>query len=303
MSNNVFIYDNYKLSHSGITKYTTYEGIYRKIKHKSLQNLLNYTQITGEILTTTNEAERTRHLNPNQSRKIKQTCNKLSYYSKQRKFTSKKSGAYKMKVSFITLTAPELTTHTQFLLAFDYFLDYLRRTANCVFIYKKELGEKNKHLHVHIMINNFIPYYIVSWKWKRLLLAQNVVWPLNEKGEQSSSHSRIELPRNDKHTGHYLSKYMSKAYDLPKECGLIWGKSEIFNTLKETVLIESDIEYSELEILKAHGKLVGDQFVSHLCIDLLTVKEFAPKLFAVFQIQFNEFQRELCLPQHFFFID
>lgn len=295
----MIVYDNYKLSHTGIIKYTTFEGFIRKCHNNSLKNLVNYTCITGDIM---NEEKTTRKLSANQSKKIRNYCTKLSYYSQKRIFKTKNSKTYSMKVAFITLTAPESTTTIQFLSAFDHFLDYLRRTANCVYVWKKELGSKSGHFHIHIMINNFIPYYIVSWKWKRLLISEGVIWPINNKGKDTSSHTRIELPYSTKAAGAYIAKYMSKAYELPKDCGYIWGKSEILDQCKELVFMEGELDYNELSEIKRHGKLINHDYVAILIIDLLKVKQFAPRIGTVFEQMYIEFSEKITLPQRFNYI-
>lgn len=299
----IVVYDNYKLSHSGITKYRAFEGFSRKIHYNSLSNLLNHKSIQLDVLDNIEQENLTRHLNDQQSKKCKRSCSKLCYYSAERIFESKKSGKYKMKVSFLTLTAPEGTSNKQFLKAFEGFLDYLRRTANCVYVWKKELGEQNKKLHVHLLINNFIPYYIVSWKWKRLLIAQNVKWPQNENGKDTTSHYRIELPKSKKMVSSYIAKYMSKAYELPKDCGYIWGKSPIIDACKEITFSDGEIDEDELRIIGNLNKIVGDEFLKHVCVDLLTVKDIAPSIFAAFEKQYMEFMQIITLPQKFKYVD
>ena len=184
--------------------------------------------------------------------------------------------------------------------AFGHFLDYLRRTANCVYVWKKELGESGGKLHFHIMLNNFIPYYIVSWKWKRLLINEGVVWPLNEQGKSTESHYRIELPRSKRKIGHYISKYMSKAYALPVEYGFIAGHSKLLDTCMEVKIIEGDIPMDELEKIMSSHKVIRGEFVSHICVDLLHVKHIAPKIGALFESQYIQFCETLTLPQKFF---
>jgi hypothetical protein len=184
--------------------------------------------------------------------------------------------------------------------AFNHFLDYLRRTANAVFVWKKELGESGEKLHFHLMINNFIPFYIVSWKWKRLLINEGVSWPLNEKGIATDSHYRIELPRSRQKIGHYISKYMSKAYALPQEYGYISGHSKLLDTCAEIHIIESDLPLEELNRIMSSRKVIRSEFMSHVCVDLLHVKAIAPKIGALFEEQYIKFCETLTLPQKFY---
>jgi hypothetical protein len=207
-----------------------------------------------------------------------------------------------MKVAFLTLTAPETTTHEQFRLAFEHFLDYLRRTANCIYVWKKEIGENGKKLHVHIMINNFIPYYIVSWKWKRLLISQGVNWPKNNKGQDTNAHTKIELPHNPRQTGAYIAKYMSKGFECDGDVGYLWGKSAELDKCKEIVLSEGDIYTDELFELKKVGKYIQHDYVSILVCDLLKVKDIAPHIYEIFNDQYIRFSTDLTLPQKFYYI-
>lgn len=295
------VYYETKLSHSGITGYKVFENCYRSIHKNSLSNLIQNNNITNQLEELSGTILNKRHLNATQSRKIKNYSNKLCYYSRVRTFHSKKTGSYKFKVSFLTLTAPEKTTGKQLIKAFEHFLDYLRRTANCNYVWKKELGESGKHLHIHILINNFIPYYIVNWKWKRLLLAEGVEWPKNEKGEDTSSHYRVELPKSRRLIAHYIAKYMSKAFELPKEYGYISGHSEVLETCKDIKFIENDIPREEVEALKNNYRTIQDQFITHICVDLRTIQYLAPTIHYHFMKQFNEFQEKITLEQKFWY--
>ena len=303
-------YYNFKLTHTGIVSYKGFDNCTRHISSKSLINLKNYNPDNENNMFSNipfdsclgylnSEKEVKRQLTEKQSKEVKKYCNKLSYYSGIREFKSRKSGNYKFKVSFLTLTAPTDTEIPQFLKAFELFLDYLRRTANCVYVWKKEFGKKGEKLHVHIMLNNFIPYYIVDWKWKRLLIAQGVNWPTNEKGKQTSSHYRIEIPKNPKQVGGYLSKYMGKINYCKENIGYLWGKSKILTECKETVLIESEIPNSEIfEIYKKY-KTIGTEWVKICLVDLKKIQKLAPELYNIFMNQFFDFQSKITLPQRF----
>jgi hypothetical protein len=207
-----------------------------------------------------------------------------------------------MKVAFITLTSPANTTNEQMLKAFNHFLDYLQRTANCVYVWKKELGEANSKLHYHIVVNNFVPYYIINWKWKRLLIAEGVKWPLNDKGRDTTSHYRIELPRNAKLVSHYIAKYMSKAYDLPGNMGYVYGNSRVLTELKEKDLAEWEVNTNELEVIKKSHKTIVHDYTQHICCNLLHLSKLAPDLYEQFMIQYVQFSEKITLPQKFRYV-
>jgi hypothetical protein len=308
-----YVYWNSKFSHSGITGYKVFEGYTRKMSKNSLSNLLNRKKALDDFnkemlgdgsseYVKVSQKPKFRTLSSHQSKKCRHYCQKLCYYSGNRQFTSKISGKYSFKVAFLTLTTPSNCTPQQSLKAFGFFLDYLRRTANCTYVWKKELGEKNEGLHYHILINNFIPYYIVSWKWKRLLIAEGVEWPKNIEGKETSSHYRIELPRKLKKVNYYISKYIAKEAGLPSEYGYIWGKSEVLDKCKEFQAMADDIPYEEVKVLKTHFKTVRTDYITHICVDLLKVKDIAPELFIIFEQQYLEFQEKITLPQKFYYV-
>lgn len=298
----IVVYNAYKLTHSGITGYKVFEGFDRKMKKKSLENLVNQNGGTAENLTYANNKKFTRTLSPAQSRRCKSLCQKLCYYSATRSFTSKKTGKYHFKVAFLTLVAPASTEPGQFLKAFDHFIDYLRRTANCIYVYKKELGETGNKLHVHILINNFIPFYIVSWKWKRLLINEGVEWPNNKAGKDTTSHYRIELPKSKKMVASYIAKYMSKAYELPKQYGYLTGHSQEIDACREIQLFEGTELEEEIFKMCQKYKIVGTKYVKHLCVDLMTIKDMFPGIFALFEKQYLNFSETLTLLQKFKYV-
>lgn len=277
-----------KISHSGITGYKVYENCNRVIHKKSLLNLSEKKVLSSG-----------RTLNKAQSRRVTRMCQKLAYYSATRIFESKKSGKYKFKVAFLTLTAPASATNEQRINAFNNFLNYLRRTANCVYVWKKELGKNEDNLHFHIMINNFIPFYIVDWKWKRLLMAEGVTWPLNEKGEHTKSHYRIELPKNAKHVARYVSKYLSKAEMIPKSLGYVAGHSDIINDCKEIEFIPDPDEEQEIKKLQETHYTIYEDHYTHICCNMLHAKKDFPRLGALFESMYMEFCEKLTLPQKF----
>lgn len=329
------VYWNNKLKHSGITSYKVFENINRRPHSNSLQNLLNNRSFTNsdlnqyidtfqslsdddqrsrlndEVCESLNhddysiylkQTRQIRNLNPSQSKKVRSLVEKLTYYTQTRKFTSSKGKKLNMKVAFITLTSPENTTNEQMLKAFNHFLDYLQRTANCVYVWKKELGEQNSKLHYHIVVNNFVPYYIINWKWKRLLVSEGVDWPLNEKGRDTTSHYRIELPKNAKLVSHYIAKYMSKAYDLPGNMGYVYGNSRILTELKETDLAEWEVNTNELEAIQKSHKTIKHDYTQHICCNLLHLSKLAPDLYKLFMEQYVQFSEKITLPQKFRYV-
>jgi hypothetical protein len=296
------VYGESKLSHSGITSYKVFDGYTRKIHANSLKNLINQVQAMYDGKPAEILKKEERCLNKVQSRKVKRIANKLAYYSRIRTFTSKKTGSYKFKVGFITLTNPGNASDIQLLHAFEHFLDYLRRTALCHYVWKKERGEKGHALHFHIMVNNFIPYYIIAWKWKRLLLNEGVKWSKNEKGNDTDSHTRIELPRSRRLVAHYIAKYMSKAYSIERGLGYLTGYSEILDELKDQKFLEGELDSEEILILQKCFRTIKDVFLSHVFCDLRRVQDIAPTIFYWFDRQFREFQDKITLEQKYYYV-
>jgi hypothetical protein len=206
-----------------------------------------------------------------------------------------------MKVAFLTLTAPENYTTQQINTAFESFLDYLTRTANCRFVYKKEVGFKNGKFHIHLMINNFIPFYIVAWKWKKLLMFQNPVWPKYDNGKDYNSHTRIELPRSKKMAAAYIAKYMTKEGFIVEPVGRLWGASDCIKKCKELILIENDVNVVEYHKLLDCRKVIQDDFMTFVCVDWFEVKDIAPDLYRQFLRQYYKFSEIISLEQKFKF--
>jgi hypothetical protein len=330
------VYRASKLTHTGVIGYRVFENCNKKVHRNSIANLLSSTLhgsdtlnwlisqykaclvdyerdlINGQARSMLDQENFDRYLTftrqhrliaPNQSRKIRSLCQKLTYYSPTRVFSSKRSGKYKMKVAFITLTAPETAETSQILEAFKIFMDYLQRTANCNYVWKKELGEKSHMLHFHVLINNFIPYYLISWKWKRALISSGVAWPSGVNGVDSTSHYRIEMPRSKEQVAHYISKYLSKVYEMPGEYGYLYGHSSILSKLKEKTIYEGDIEEKEIPLLMAKSKVITKDHVTIICADLLNLDSNLPKLAALFEAQYKEFTELIGLPQKFHFVE
>lgn len=306
------VYWSHIIKHNGICSYKTFEGFTRKMSTNSLSNLnkRNYYSYFDEEKEQTiliddviKDSRVTQYcITPAISKKIKEACNKLHYYTANRKFTSKKSGTYNFKTAFITLTAPENYTPNEINNAFNGFLDYLGRTANCVYVYKKEVGFKSGLLHFHIMVNNFIPYYIISHKWRKLLIAQNPNFPTDNNGKYTNSHSRIELPRNPKQANSYISKYMSKGTEIWFKVGKLWGCSKLLKELKEIKFIEDELPLNLLERLSRFNKLLLTEYSSFICLNPLKLgKEFA-EIKEEFLIQYTEFSQKISLPQRFQYV-
>jgi hypothetical protein len=326
------VYEVSKLTHNGIIGFKRFEGVNRKVSSKSFENLLSSSNLSNETLSelvlayknATSDAKRSavnnkaivllnqegydlylvkthqsRNLNAAQSRKVRKMSEKLNYYTATRKFTSKKTGQYSMKIAFLTLTTPSNASPQQSLSAFTKFLEYLHRTANCHYVWKKELGDESMHLHYHIVINNFIPYYIVSWKWKRLLIGEGVSFSSSDSNHDTNAHSRIELPKSAKQVSHYISKYMSKAYELPGDFGYIAGFSQILNKLPELIIEPDNILTEDIRNLMKISKVIKHDYVSIICVDLLKVKDKFPNLFSVFEVQYLANSDLVTLPQKF----
>lgn len=306
------IYYQHKIFHNGISTYKVFDGFTRKMKDSSLQNLLKtnyYTNESGEEIeiklnSSANPCEKIRQyvISESISKKIKKQCSKLVYYSGTRHFESKKSGKYNFKVAFLTLTAPEMFTTQEINEAFKHFQDYMYRTANCQYVYKKEIGFKSGKFHIHVLINNFIPYYIIRDKWQKLLMNQRNEWSYDEKGKPTTSHYRIELPRSKKLVASYISKYMSKACELFENVGKLWGCSEGLKNCKEDSYIENELNMEHLLLLSNSCKTFLTDYSSFIALDPLRLRGVFDDIFLKFDEQFRRFAEILTMPQKFKYV-
>ena len=92
---------------------------------------------------------------------------------------------------------------------------------------------------------------------------------------------------------------MSKAYDLPGDYGYISGHSSCLNYLKELTLIEGDYPLDEINRLVDHFKTIRRDYVSIICVDLLTIADLCPRIHALFEAQYIAFSMAITLPQKF----
>ena len=129
-------------------------------------------------------------------------------------------------------------------------------------------------------------------------MAEGVQWPLSDKGKPTNAHTRIELPKNKRLIAHYIAKYLSKAFEMPKEYGYISGHSEVLEELKEVAFIESELPIQELQEICKHYKTIKDTFITHTCVDLMQVKDIAPVIFEYFRQQYEGFKEMISLPEH-----
>lgn len=292
------VYFSHKISHTGITTFKVFEGFPRKVSDSSKLNLYQNRQNTHEKDSTTN-INVGKRISEQTGKRIFKYCQKLAFYSAVRKFSTSKGKEFKFKVSFLTLTAPENYTTQQINKAFGHFLDYLTRTANCTYVYKKEVGHKSGHFHIHLLINNMIPYYIVSWKWKRLLMNENIDWPVSDNGKDTNSHSRIELPKSKRMVSAYLAKYMGKTDYVTENVGSLWGKSKVLDDCKEIQLIENDIDGEEYRKLAEVSRYYESEFVTFISVEWWKIKSFCPEIYKVFEKQYMDFSQRITQDQKF----
>lgn len=294
------VYWQHKISHNGLCTYKVFENCTRSISQNSINNLTQFSNEKREKDSTSN-TEVAPSISKATSKRIFRVSQKLAYYSGTRKFTNSKGKEFSFRINFLTLTAPNNFTTQQINKAFEHFLDYVSRTANCNFVYKKEVGFKSGHFHIHMLLNNFIPYYVVSWKWKRLLMAQNPEWPQTEAGKDYNAHTRIEIPHNKRQTTSYIAKYLTKDGHVYENVGRLWGCSRVLNDTKEYTFIENDIDREEYEKLTKVFKTIQDDFMTFICFNPLDVKRLCPKLYKVFNEMYTEFCQKITLPQKFTF--
>lgn len=292
------VYFTHKISHTGITTYKVFEGYTRNVTDTSKANLMR--GITGGLeKDSTANMKIGKTISEATGKKIFKYCQKLAFYSSNRQFSTSKGKQFKFRVSFLTLTAPDHYTTEEINRAFERFLDYLTRTANCRYVYKKEVGEKNGKFHIHLMINNMVPYYIVSHKWKKCLMFENQYWPKYDDGKDYNTHSRIELPRSKRMVSAYISKYMGKGGYIIEKVGNLWGKSKVLDDCKEIQLIENDINPEEYRRLAEISRYYESEFVTFISVEWFKIKSFCPNIYSIFEQQYMTFCEQISLPQKF----
>lgn len=136
----------------------------------------------------------------------------------------------KHKLSFITLTIPDLETltgkeaHKKLL---EPMLLWLRRYHGLrSYIWKAEL-QKRGQLHYHITSNVYIAHQELKDKWNELLTLNNYNRKYREeKGHTNANSTDIKEVRKISNLGGYLTKYFTKAYQNEKSIGgKVWDCS------------------------------------------------------------------------------
>ena len=103
---------------------------------------------------------------------------------------------------------------------------------------------------------------------------------------------------------------MTKEYTLPssikniifsgeEKVGHLWGCSQVLKDLKETILIEGEINNPELFSIYNANKIVGNEWVKICLVDWKLVKSIAPTIYSIFEKQFYDFQEKISLTQRF----
>jgi hypothetical protein len=133
-------------------------------------------------------------------------------------------------------------------------------------------------------------------------LAEGINFNKKDESGETDSHYRIELPRSKKEVAHYIAKYLSKAYELPGQYGYISGHSSVLSSLKETTLMEGEYPEEEIRSLMKVTKVLRQPHVTIVCCDLLKLKAKFPKLYEIFEKQYQEFSSIITLPQKFNYV-
>ena len=297
-NNSTLIYNNYKFTHNGILTYKTFEGNTRNMHKNCLKNLLSYKD-EDENKNQQFKLKRNEIFSQAMSKRVYTQCCKLTHYSPTRTFSNQRKQFFSMKVAFLTLGAPENYTIEEINNAFQHFLDYLSRTAQATFIYKKEIGFKSGLFHIHLMINNFIPYYIISWKWKSLLIKENTNWPKKENGKDYNAHSRIELPKSKKMVAAYIGKYIAKECKVIGNIGKIWGQSKCLSEIKEPIYTDGDLPEKELIEISKISKVKETDYCYYMIFEWKKIQKIAKTIFLEYINHFKEISEQITQPQRF----
>lgn len=143
----------------------------------------------------------------------------------------------RFKLSFLTLTVPDLTTNDAshyYKVLLKPFLRYIKsRFGVESYIWKAEVQSRGS-IHYHLTLNTFIPYTYILEKWNELLDQNSLmeVYKLKHGNNQPNSID-IHSVRNISNIEAYLIKYISKqdknGYTFK---GKVWGCSENLQKVK-----------------------------------------------------------------------
>lgn len=199
----------------------------------------------------------------------------------------------KFKINFITLTLPSPQRHTDNQIksiCLQPFLNWLRKNHGVKhYIWKAEL-QQNGNIHFHITTNKYIHWLDVRYFWLVCLEKLNYVSEYQKTtGKTTAPCTEIRSVKNIRRFGAYLSKYISKNPNKPKnnnqdykprarkdhpnfDCiwkedddgkisrkkiaGRIYGASESLTKLKTFKISEGDKGYSRVCSMVSNPKVI-----------------------------------------------
>lgn len=294
-----------------IVIYNRFEGGYKKSKEKQFVCFDQDGQpVWNSFLNSTRKAEGA--VSPNAKRKITKAIEYLVATAVEKKGHEKLTGKIvSFKVAFVTLTLPSKQQHTDKELissCLNQFIIEIKKYHNVKnYVWRAEKQE-NGNLHFHILVDAFIPWWIMRERWNRIVNKLGYVDRFQKKhGHKTPNSTDIHSTRKIRNIYSYLTKYLTKDEKTTQEnngtadnqplqttqegmeeaiqTGRIWGCNQ---TLSQARGCPIDIDWGiseELVNLVKHSnaRVYSTDYFKVIYIDFRNLRKFgADQLFQYF---------------------
>lgn len=243
-------------------------------------------------------------LSVNAKRKMSRAIEYLVTLAQPKKVHEKLTGkTINFKLAFITLTLPSAQIHTDSEIinkCLNQFLVECRKYHNVKnYVWRAEKQE-NGNIHFHLLIDKFIPWYMMRNSWNRILNKLGYVDRFQEKhGHSQPNSTDIHSTKRVKNIQAYLMKYMSKSEQNTNQSGRIWSCNQELSNVKGCQLYIDREVHEELQKIIEHCKprIFESQYFSVYCIKLKDVfkysREILFKYFSDYLIETFNFNAQL----------
>jgi len=245
-------------------------------------------------------------LSVNAKRKMSRAIEYLVTLAKPKKVHEKLTGkTINFKLAFITLTLPSPQIHKDSEIinkCLNQFLIECRKyhlVKNYVWRAEKQ---KNGNIHFHILIDQFIPWYMMRNSWNRIVNKLGYVDRFQEKhGHTTPNSTDIHSTKKIKNIRLYLLKYMTKSEQNTEQSGRIWSCNQELSNIKGCQLYIDREVHEELQKIITHSKphIFESQYFSVYSISINQVfkysREILFKYFSDYLIQTFNYNAQLNL--------
>lgn len=294
-------YVGLKLTHNYLCIYST-RAQYQKEKQVNEESIANLEKAYTAGDMTRKAAKRLQYI-------VQEWAYICEEYNKNVKF---KKGEHQRKLTFVTLTFPVDTFHTDQVIKqkmLNYFLKVAARKwkANR-YVWRAERTKADR-LHFHIVFDRYIDKNELNNEWNNILDLNGYIEKYyNYTGKKNPPSTNIEVVKSADAIGAYCSKYMTKRGESDYIEGHVWGCCDELRSLRP-ILVEPTTE--EAQVINQKCEEVSDNVVHLAYSTIIYIKnveeaaKYIPDVVSDFLVsRFNNykhlFAKEVCYQTNLF---